>query len=360
MKKILKKKNIFYFIQFCILLFGISFPFWQTSEVFHIYHPLYVAIPASIFVVLFTLAFGTLFNFRSTINKILKKTVSYWLSGGFILFCVSLVLSEIAILINIPITYAVAGSLIISAILIVYSYHNGYQIRVENVSLESEKIKREYRFLQLSDIHIGSNTKADLLRIIKKINNLHYDFVVITGDLVDEDYASYEDLQPLNQIDAPIYYITGNHEYYLRHKHFSDFINKTDIHDINDQKARFEEIDIYGVDERSQVADVLNQLEVSTNRYSLGLMHEPVSSEMKQAASHGIDLMLSGHTHNGQIFPFTLMVQMKYKFIQGLYQIGNMFIYVSQGTSTWGAKMRLGTHNEITMVHLLPKQKNLE
>ena len=357
MKKYINKKNIFYFIQFCILLFGVSFPFWQTTEVFHIYHPLYVSIPAAIFVILFALAFGTAFDFKPKINKALKKTVSYWLAGGFILFFVSLFFSGVAIITQTPITYAVGMSLIISTGLIMYAYHHGYNIRIHNISLASDKVTRDYRFVQLSDIHIGSNTKDDLVRIMKKINNLRYDFVVITGDLVDEDYAKFEDLEPLNQIDAPVYYITGNHEYYLRHKHFSDFIEKTDIHDINDQKAVFKEIDIYGIDEKSSVKEVLSGLSVDTQRYALGLMHEPETSEMKDAESAGIDLMLSGHTHNGQIFPFTLMVKARYKFIQGIYELGKMTIHVSQGTSTWGPKMRLGTHNEITLIHIHPKEK---
>lgn len=360
MKKYLNKKNLFYFVQFCILLFGVSFPFWQTVEVFEIYHPLYVIIPGALFVILFTLAFGTAFDLQPKVNKALKKTVSYWLAGGFILFFVSLIFSAIAIITGAPITYAVGTSLVVSAGLIMYAYHHGYNIRIHNIGLESDKITQEYRFIQLSDIHIGSNTKHDLERVMEKINNLKYDFVVITGDLVDEDYAQFEDLEPLNKIEAPVYYITGNHEYYLRHKHFSQFISKTDIHDINDQKAAFEEIDIYGIDEKSSVKEVLNELQISPQRYSLGLMHEPDTSEMKDAESAGIDLMLSGHTHNGQIFPFTLMVRAKYKFIQGLYELGNMFIHVSQGTSTWGPKMRLGTHNEITLIHLIPKQKTTE
>lgn len=357
MKKYINKKNLFYFIQFCILVFGISFPFWQTSEVFHIYRPLYIFIPGSIFVVLFGLAFGTVFDFNPKINKILRKTVSYWLAGGFILFVLSLLFSGIGTILNVSVIYAVSASLIVSTGLIIYSYYNGYIIQIHSIALESKKISKDYRLIHLSDIHIGSNNKDDLMRIIDRMNTLRYDFVVVTGDLVDEDYAQFDDLEPLNQIDAPIYYITGNHEYYLRHKHFSQFIDKTDIHDINDQKVVFEEIDIYGIDEKSSSAKILKDLSVDTSRYALGLMHEPDTKEMKHAASAGIDLMLSGHTHNGQIFPFTLIVRAKYKFIQGLYQLGNMFIHVSQGTSTWGPKMRLGTHNEITLIHLSPAEK---
>ena len=81
-------------------------------------------------------------------------------------------------------------------------------------------------------------------------------------------------------------------------------------------------------------------------------MHEPEKREMIQAQQKGIDLMLSGHTHNGQIFPFTWMVKIRYPFIAGIYYLENMMINVSQGTSTWGPKMRWGTRNEITHIRV--------
>lgn len=356
MKKHFTKKNIFYFIQFCILVFGVSFPFWQTTEVFEIYHPLWIIIPGSLFIILFALAFGTLFDMKPNTNKIFKKIVVYWLGGGFILFFTLLLFSGINLFLNYPITYVVAIAIVLASIIIGRAYHHGYTIQTKVISLESSKITQDHSFIQLSDIHIGSNTKHDLERIIQKMEGLQYDFVVITGDLVDEDYAHYDDLEPLRSIEKPIYYITGNHEYYLRHKNFADFIAKTNIHDVNDRKVSFHEIDIYGIDEKSSVQKVLSDLNVNTERYALGLMHEPETSEMIEAEKQGIDLMLSGHTHNGQIFPFTLMVKMRYRFIKGLYQLGSMAINVSQGTSTWGPKMRLGTRNEITLVTLRPKK----
>lgn len=355
-KKYFNKKNIFYFIQFCILVFGIAFPFWQTAEVFDVYHPLWVLVPGFIFIILFTLAFGTLFDFRSKINKILKKIVVYWLGGGFILFFTLLFFLGINTFFKYPLVYVISLSLIIASLIIIRSYYLGYLITLKEIRMSSSKITQKYSCIQLSDIHIGSNTKDDLDRIIQKMDHLDYDFVVITGDLVDEDYAHYDDVSPLSRIQKPIYYITGNHEYYLRHKNFKDFIEKTDIHDINDKKKSFKEIDIYGIDEQSSVKNTLSTLSVDTNRFAIGLMHEPDTREMIEAEKQGIDVMLSGHTHNGQIFPFTLMVKIRYRFIKGLYKLGNMSINVSQGTSTWGPKMRWGTRNEITSIIISPKE----
>jgi hypothetical protein len=355
-KKIFTRRNFFYFIQFCVLLFGISFPFWQTTEVFHIYRPLWIIVPGFVFVICFALAFGTLFELSERTLKFFKKIIGYWLAGGFILFVTILCLLFINIFFAIPQYIMFSSGLVIATILIMYSYHHAKYVFVHSFSLTSSKITKKYTFIQLSDIHIGSNGKHEVERILEKLTHIDYDFVVITGDLIDEDYATYEALEPLSNITTPIYYITGNHEYYLRHTSFKQFIKKTDINDINDKKVSFGELDLYGIDEKSDAEETLTKLAVDTQKYAIGLMHEPHAKEMDKAKRQGIDLMLSGHTHNGQIFPFTLMVRARYKFLKGLYQRGNMSIYVNQGTGTWGPKMRLRTKNEITVITLIPKK----
>jgi len=67
------------------------------------------------------------------------------------------------------------------------------------------------------------------------------------------------------------------------------------------------------------------------------------------------DLMLAGHTHNGQMFPFNYLVKLRYKYIYGSHKINDMDLYVTSGTATWGPKIRLGTQNEIVQIILKPE-----
>ncbi len=355
LKKRRLKRNIFYFIQFCIILFGVSFPFWQTTELLHVYDPFWVILPSGFFAMLFAIAFGTLFNLPLTVEKIIKKVVFYWLGGGFIIFFVFLVLLFLNLFVGFSDIFVASAALAISAVLIVYAYYAGSRHIVHSLVFESDKIQKPYTFVQLSDIHIGSNGKHELERLIQKVKKLSFDFVVITGDLVDEDYARETDLEPLNQILEPIFYITGNHEYYLRKKSFKDFLKKTNIQDINNQKTSFEELDIIGIDERAHVDKVIETLPIKNERYNIMLLHEPDRPKLLDAEKGGMDLVLSGHTHNGQIFPFTAMVWVRYHFLRGHYTLGDTQIHVSQGTGTWGPKMRLGTRNEITHIKIIPK-----
>ncbi|HCC05097.1 TPA: hypothetical protein DEP58_02205 [Patescibacteria group bacterium] len=69
-------------------------------------------------------------------------------------------------------------------------------------------------------------------------------------------------------------------------------------------------------------------------------------------------MMFSGHTHNGQIFPFTLLVRMFFTYINGLYENEGKYLHVSPGTGTWGPPMRLGSHNQITLFDLQPETMN--
>lgn len=360
MKKIIStitKRNLFYFLQFCILFFGVSFPFWQTTEVFEIYHPLWIIVPGLIFAMLFSVAFGSIFDLRDSRLRLVKKVIGYWLGGGFILFFVILILMGINYFTQYDQMYVTSAALAVSAVLIAYSYYVAKRIIIQPFTIISPKITQSVNIIQISDIHVGSNGVVEVERMLKKMDKLNYDFVVITGDLVDEDYASKDALELLDTIEKPVYYITGNHEYYLRHADFSEFINQTTIIDINDKKVTLGEIDILGIDEKSDAQTILSNLGVTHSRFSLGLMHEPDFRQMKKASDAGIDLMLSGHTHSGQIFPFTLLVKARYRFLSGTYLLGNMDIHVSQGTSTWGPKMRLGTRNEITHITLLPESK---
>jgi predicted MPP superfamily phosphohydrolase len=80
------------------------------------------------------------------------------------------------------------------------------------------------------------------------------------------------------------------------------------------------------------------------------MYHRP--DGLEAAAEAGLDLMLSGHTHNGQIYPFSLLVRSQFSRICGRYQQGDTTLYVSPGTGTWGPVMRLGSANEVTLIEL--------
>ena len=228
--------------------------------------------------------------------------------------------------------------------------------RVRRVQLIANQLSMPVRFVQISDVHIGSRSSSFLESIVYRIIQHQPDFVCITGALVDARALSESQLRSLRALPMPVYYTTGNHERYEDLESILERLDRLGVNVMRNAAIDFsDEIQILGIDDAdrpTQVREQLNGLEVDPNRYSILLYHRPVGLE--DAAAAGVDLMVSGHTHNGQIFPFRILVQWMFKYMKGLYQHRRTHLYVSQGTGTWGPVMRIGTRSEITLFELSP------
>ena len=245
---------------------------------------------------------------------------------------------------------------IISLILIILIYlfgsYNARTINIKKIDIKSPNLLKNYQVLFISDVHLGSNNTNHLVKIIKKIKKINFDFLLVGGDLIDSSSFNFKDLNILNEINKPIYFVSGNHEYYLK-----DFQNKMsqlssfNIKHLKNTKIQIENINLIGIDdnqtEKSKI-DFANKL-CDDNLFNLVVCHKPDIWQKLNCKNH---LMLSGHTHNGQIFPFNFIVKLKFKFIYGLYSMNNSNLYVSSGAACWGPKIRLGSKNEITHLKL--------
>ncbi len=214
----------------------------------------------------------------------------------------------------------------------------------------------------VSDFQLGNVYRQGFLaRVVKKINALDPYAVFIGGDLYDGVACDVENLiQPLHALHpaAGTYFITGNHEYYLR-----DIlpaiaaVRGAGIMVLDDKKIDLGGIDIIGVDYRSahkrdDFKNVLARIGVDRARPSILLKHEPTDLDIAEAA--GVSLDLSGHTHHGQIFPLMFFTWQIYKgFDYGLKHFGAMRVFTSSGAGTWGPPLRLGTKSEIVEIEFV-------
>lgn len=253
-----------------------------------------------------------------------------------------------------PVAYCVLAT---TAIAGAWGMAKAWTPDIVRVELSSAKLLKPVRFVQISDVHIGSRTARFLAHIIDLVNEQNPDFLCITGDFIDQPGISLEKLQSLTLFKGPIYYCIGNHE---RYEDLDDIVGRLESLGVEVLRNRTVEADglqFIGIDDHEsskQVARVLPFIEVKEDLYSILLYHRPHGLE--DAHRHGIDLKLSGHTHAGQIVPFHLAVNKVFEYRKGLYQFDNTYLYVNEGTGTWGPTMRLGTRSEITVFELSPAE----
>ena len=297
--------------------------------------------------------------FTNIFTRIFYAISAAWLGVLFLLFC-TLILYEISRLFM-KLDPKTAGIIILIIVLILSSIGiiNFFFVKINtvNISFAEKDVKKDIKIVQLSDVHVGTIRNSEYLtKIVQKVNEQKPDLVLITGDLVDgSGPISDEMFAPLKDIKAPTYFTAGNHEFYEGINESTNLISKTGIIVLRDQVVEVKGIQLIGVDystkERSYLKEILPTLKLNKSKPTILMYHTP--TELKEANKARVDLQLSGHTHFGQVFPFTIFVKMVYPNIKGLYQYNQTYLYVSQGTGTWGPPMRLGSSNEITVINIL-------
>lgn len=235
----------------------------------------------------------------------------------------------------------------------------GQSLTIKEIAITSAKVSKATRFFFISDVHLGSNPKAHLEAIIARLSALEGEGLLIGGDLFDSSRFDPADLAPLNSLSLPVLFVTGNHEYYVRdHAQKLAALSAYNIRHLDNEADSFLGLNLIGISDNlaaAEQAEIARRLTCS-DRFNLVMVHQPAiwGRLPKQA-----DLMLSGHTHNGQIFPFNLLVRLQFKAVYGLYRhlcedgAVNQ-LYVSSGSGCWGPRMRLGTRNEIVRICISP------
>lgn len=164
-------------------------------------------------------------------------------------------------------------------------------------------------------------------------------------------------LNAIDDLEAPVFLVTGNHEVYEGLENVLEVLKTTKINILQDEMVEIHDIQIIGVDysvDTQHLKKVLSRLKIDNSKPSILMTHVP--GELETANKAGIDLQISGHTHKGQLFPFNFLGRIVFPYFSGLYEYGGTSLYVSQGTGTWGPPMRFGSKNEVTFIKL--KKKN--
>lgn len=290
-------------------------------------------------------------------SRVLYAAASVWLGVLFLLLTAFLIYEPVRLLVNLD--SKTTGLILVTVVLLVslYALINAFFVTVKTVEIPLPNLNAPLKMVQLSDIHVGTiHNTGYLTRIIEQTNALNPDMVVITGDFIDGiGPVNKKTVAPLRKINADTFFVMGNHERYGDPDRFETLMAETGVTMLRDKIIEYRGIQLVGADypERDNQKDTpyLRGLSVKKEMPSILLYHQP--SGIEYAESAGINLQVSGHTHNGQLFPFNLLAKIFFPYINGLYRINSMYLYVSPGTGTWGPPMRLGSQNEITLINLV-------
>ena len=211
-----------------------------------------------------------------------------------------------------------------------------------------------YTIVQLTDVHIGPVVgQAFVERVVRRVNALRPDLIVITGDLIDGRVSELRrHVEPLRKLAARdgVYSVTGNHEYYWNAPAWLEHIRSLGIRVLHNEHVTIANaFELAGVDDDPPTEDVARAVAGRDPRLPLVLLaHRPRT--VAHAMKAGVDLQLSGHTHGGQLLPFGWLARLFDPVVSGLARFGSTWLYVSSGTGFWGPPMRVGTTCEIAAI----------
>ncbi|UWZ86672.1 metallophosphoesterase [Occallatibacter riparius] len=249
----------------------------------------------------------------------------------------------------------------IAVIVSLFGFVNARLIRERRVTVKLPNLPEAWRgrkAMLVSDIHLGNVNGAGFSRRILKIfRRLDPSIVFIAGDLYDGSVVDAERLaRPLFEMKAPlgVYFSEGNHEDHGDAAGFCAALRDGGIRVLRSEVVDVEGVKIIGIPYADSVypmhfATFMEGLQLDPSQPSILLNHVPNRLPITEKA--GVSLQLSGHTHGGQVFPFTWFTQRAFgKFTYGLQRFGNLQVLTSSGAGTWGPPMRVGTAPEVILI----------
>jgi uncharacterized protein len=265
-------------------------------------------------------------------------------------------------------TFTLSLITLLVAIIVVAGHFNALHTRVVNIEIDTRKPLNDtsgLKIVAVSDIHLGTLIgKTRLTRLTDTINALQPDMIVIAGDMLDEAQAPImkEDIgAPLRKLKAPlgVYAIPGNHEYIGGIKQATEYIESLGIILLKDTVVMPDssfyligrddiQANNFGHHHRKELKTLVDNID--KEKLIIVLDHQPYKFD--EAVENKIDLQISGHTHDGQFWPFNYLIGSMFEISHGYLKKANTNFYVSSGFGTWGPPVRVATKPEIVVIRI--------
>lgn len=311
--------------------------------------------------------------FPGRINDLVSITGDYWLAATYYSFLIWVVADILHFLVNLiypaifagyPSFYLGSGILSLVVALLIYGTWNARHPRVTRYDITIRKPANglpKLHAVMVSDIHLGLVMDNDRLdEMVKSINKLDPDIVFLAGDTIDEDVKLFLNQRMPEVIGKlksrfGVYAVLGNHEYIGGNNELAaDYLRQAGVIVLIDEYVKVNnQFYIVGRDERmagymtgKKRLDLSRLMDGIDNSLPVILLdHQP--HNLEEGQQNGVDLQLSGHTHNGQFFPNNLLAKRVFEHSWGYLRRGEYQVIVSAGYGTWGPPIRIGNYSEI-------------
>ena len=322
----------------------------------------------------------------STISTIFVWIGSFWL-GAMLYFVLASIIIDLLrlVLLAAPSMYPMLdsvdatfsrdlgfGVVVLVTVVLVIGHLNAMHPRVRMLTLITSKPIQggKLSIAMASDWHLGTLVGSRRCEaIVRGLNALEADVILLPGDLVDEDLAPVirRNLgEKLRVLKAPygVYAVTGNHEYIGGVDRAVQYLRDHGITMLRDEVAELPcGVILVGREDRSSgmggVARMdLRQLLTGRNVVKPVIVMDHQPFRLQEAVEAGVDLQLSGHTHHGQLWPFSLITKAVYEMSWGYLRKGGTQFYVSCGVGTWGPPVRTGNRPELVKIDLVSDQQS--
>lgn len=230
----------------------------------------------------------------------------------------------------------------------------------KNVPLALDDFPSSLKIVQLSDLHITPKVGLDYLEeMVEQVNQINPDIVVFTGDILQSQaHKVQKQLESFRALRAKSYYVTGNHDIVYGAKNLQNIMQKSGVELLDNRVVHLDiqgaKLQLVGLSDRysfmSGVKRETKELFASLHPElpTILLAHQP--KDVRLIVESRVDLQLSGHTHGGQIYPFSLLVKLAQPYFSGLYRHNKTALYVSNGIGYWGVQIRYKAPREIAVL----------
>ncbi len=294
------------------------------------------------------------------ITRTLDEISGFWIWMSLFFFFDILFIYIIKSFVELPF-YIIAALLLLVPIITVYSYWHAHRIIVHEKTIELDSINQDMNIIHLSDVHYGSiRYKKHILDLRDKIKEIEgkCDLAIISGDLADGSCVVEEDdFMPLKDVNIPIVFTAGNHDFYPGIENVYNACRKAGIIILDNEGMDFKDLNIFGLtysfDEIETVS--LDGLKSFIKEDKVNMINFHVPQNWELFSRIGFDIQLSGHTHGGQFYPVVWMGNM-IMYNKGLFKrsIGgkDRYLHVTTGVGSMDYPFRWGTDSELVILKL--------